>query len=312
MGAVHTLETVREFDLLEHVYRANASLGARVVIPPGDDMAMLRLDSGEVLAAVDQLVEGRHFVLSGTPLELIGRKAITRCLSDVAAMAARPVASLAAVTLPPSFGEERAAALFEAMRQTAETYAAPLVGGDTAIAGSRRDPLACSVTIIARPGGRPPVRRDEARPGDSVYVTGQLGGSIEPDGQGHHLTFEPRIELALALADQLGERLHAMIDLSDGLGRDAGQIARASGVAVELEAHAIPRRDGLDWMSAVADGEDYELCFAASGAVPGELRGVRITRVGRIPTGACEPGSVSVCDGEERHAAESFGWQHES
>ena len=303
---------MREFDLLEHVYRANDSLGSGVIIPPGDDMAMLGLDSGAVLAAVDQLVEGRHFTLSNAPLHLIGRKAITRCLSDVAAMAARPVASLVAVTLPPSFGEDRAEALFDAMRETAQNYAAPLVGGDIAIARSQSDPLTCSVTVLAQPGSRPPVRRGAARPSDSVFVTGQLGGAIEPDGQGHHLTFEPRIDLALALADALGERLHAMIDISDGLGRDAGHIAHASTVAIELDAQTIPCRTGTDWMRAISEGEDYELCFTAAGVVPGELLGISITRVGSVLTAKPQPGSVRVCDGQERHAAESLGWQHES
>src|SRR5258705_8326148 len=121
---------MREFDVLKHIYAANAGLDRRVVIPPGDDMGMIRLRAakGSLLAAVDQLVDGRHVRVATTPIELVGRKAITRSLSDIAAMGAQPLATLVAAALPPDFGEARANALFDAMRATADQYDCPLIG----------------------------------------------------------------------------------------------------------------------------------------------------------------------------------------
>ena len=124
---------MREFDLLRHVYQANATLSERVLIPPGDDLALVRVGALDVLAGVDQLVGGRHVNLDTTPLQLVGRKAIARSVSDIAAMAGAPIASLAAVVLPPDFTSDRARNLFDAMHDAAARLECPLVGGDVAI-----------------------------------------------------------------------------------------------------------------------------------------------------------------------------------
>jgi thiamine-monophosphate kinase len=303
---------MREFDLLEHVYRSNAVLGPRVHIPPGDDMGMVELRGVRLLAAVDQLVEGRH-VRSGTAVGLIGRKAVARSLSDIAAMAACPVATLAAVVLPPGFGEPCAAALFDAMQQTARAHHAPLIGGDIAIHADAHAPLVCSITVLAEPADHPPVLRSGARMGDGVYVTGELGATMTADGGGHHLAFQPRIELALALSRRLGSRLHAMIDISDGLGRDASHIAERSNVQILIEAQRLPCRTGADQRGAMSDGEDYELLFAAAGEVPGTLDGVPITRVGETRP-APEPGAprvLVIIDGRTV-SGDEMGWQHQA
>jgi thiamine-monophosphate kinase len=311
---------MRERDLLQHVYDTSSSGAPHVVIGPGDDMAMVRLDDASLLAAVDQLVDGRHVDLARTSLALAGRKAITRCLSDVAAMAARPVASLVAVTLPPDFGEERARALFDAMHATALAYDAPLVGGDIAMHDAAGHPLTCAVTVLATPGPVPPRRRGDARAGDGVYVTGRLGGAVEADGGGRHLTFEPRLAEAIALATAVGDRLHAMIDVSDGLGRDASHVASASGVAIEIDASLIPRAEGVDWRRAASEGEDYELLFTASGAVPETLPGgtsggaaVPVTRVGEVTARSGDDAPlVVVRDGRDAIRGDDLGWEHVS
>ena len=138
---------MHEQELLQHVYQANAGLPDSVLIGPGDDMALLDLpEGGRLLAAVDQLVGGTHFDPQAAPEALVGRKSITRCLSDVAAMAGRPVAALVAVTLPASYDARRARDLFDAMRTTAEHYQCPLVGGDIAVHKDQDGPLVCSVT----------------------------------------------------------------------------------------------------------------------------------------------------------------------
>jgi len=314
-----------EFELHQHIYRSNRDLpaGARVLIPPGDDMAMVRFSGTEILAAVDQVVEGRHYRQGVTPIELVGRKAMTRCLSDAAAMAVRPVCALAACVLPHGYPDERAKQLFDAMRKTADQYESPLVGGDIAFQAGAHDPLVCSVTILAEPWSEQlsPVTRGGAKVGDSIYVTGALGGSVGDDGLGKHLTFEPRIELGRLLREILGDRLHAMIDISDGLGRDAGHIAELSGVRIEIDAAKIPCNQGCDWRSAVGEGEDYELCFAASGDVPNELMGIPITHIGAVVGGwpgfAAErpddPASwrIVVRGGSQLFNASTLGWEHQ-
>ncbi len=306
---------MRELDLLHHIYAASATAPERVLIGPGDDMALVRLEGRDLLVAVDQVVDGRHFRLGVTPLALIGRKAVTRSLSDVAAMAGRPLAALVAVVLPARFGSENANALFDAMRAAANAYDCPLVGGDISIHGPPDHPLTCSVTVLAEPGRGGAIRRGGARAGDTLYVTGLLGGAHEDGGAaGRHLSFEPRLVEARALAGALGARLHAMIDISDGLGRDAAHIARASDVRIEIDAHAIPAREGLDWRRAAGDGEDYELLFAATGAVPGAVRdALPVTAVGRVL--APDPGAatrVVFIDGADRVDGDEIGWQHES
>ncbi len=166
-------------------------------------------------------------------------------------------------------------------------------------------PMVLTVTVGGEPEAqRGPVTRDGARVGDEVYVTGRIGGSF---ASGRHLTFEPRVEQGRALVKTLGAGLHAMIDVSGGLGRDAGRIARASGVRVEIDAEKVPRHADArgTWF---ADGEDYELVFVvASGtSVPSAIAGVELTRIGRVVAGeGCgliEPGGVR----EIGHS----GWEH--
>ncbi len=306
---------MREFELLGHVYEASQSLGESIIIPPGDDMAMLELDTPRLLAAVDQLVDGVHVQLATTPIEAVGRKAVTRCLSDVAAMAALPVATLVAVVLPVDFDEPTTKTLFDAMRETAEQYSCPLIGGDIAFHKKKTGPFTCSVTALATPRAGRVLQRSGAHVGDSVYVTGTLGGSVKPDGSGRHLAFEPRIDEALELLDRLGERVHSMIDLSDGLGRDAGHIAEQSDVCIEIWAEDIPVTPGCDWRSGLGDGEDYELCFTAVGNVPDMLGQVPVTRIGQVVEvarhGDDRPeGRVWVRVDGDWQRVDTFGWEH--
>lgn len=314
-NTAYTASPMREFDLLNHIYAANSSLDGRVLLPPGDDMGMVRLasKSGKLLAAVDQLVDGRHVRLAVTPIELIGRKAITRSLSDIAAMGATPLATLVAATLPPDFGRDRANALFDAMRITADHYHCPLIGGDLAFHADPSHPLVCSVTVLAEPVNDRIVVRSGARAGQGVYVTGHLGGSLQPDGLGRHLTFEPRIDAGIEILKTLGDRLGAMIDISDGLGRDASHIAELSKVRIVLNAERIPCNDGCDWKRAFSDGEDYELCFTALGEVPRDVVGVPITKLGEVlPRDPVDSRLVVVDDGGRMIDAGTLGWEHAS
>jgi thiamine-monophosphate kinase len=252
--------------------------------------------------------------LKTTPIALVGRKAITRCLSDAAAMACRPIATLVAATLPPTLGERRANALFDAMRRICEQYESPLIGGDIAFHASQRDPLVISTTVLAEPIGRQAITRGGARPGDGVYVTGRLGGSLQKNGLGRHLTFEPRIREAAAILKHCRERnLHAMIDISDGLGRDASHIAEMSNVQIVLDATVIPCNRTSDWRDALHDGEDYELLFTAAGTVPSRLADVKVTRIGEVCRRRPRDSRlVIVKHNGQTLTADDLGWEHRS
>lgn len=305
---------MRESDLLRRVYAANALLPSDVLVPPGDDMAAIRLGDRTLLAAVDQVIEGRHVMIDEDPA-LVGRKAVARNVSDVAAMAARPVATLASVVLPKRYGEGRALQLFEGLRSSADVFRAPLIGGDTAIHEDANAPLVVSVTILAAPawpGARILTRRG-SQPGDGLYVTGRLGGSLEHGGGGRHLTFTPRIEEAVALLELLGDRLHAMIDVSDGAGRDAARLAgeRLGAIQMRIDAARVPTHDRLPWQRGLADGEDYELLFTASGGVPDSIRGTGVTRIGSVVARE-DPAAPAVValDGPHTVDASDLGWEH--
>ncbi|GJM18550.1 MAG: thiamine-monophosphate kinase [Phycisphaeraceae bacterium] len=298
---------MRESELLEHIYARSAGLrasgGWSVAVGPGDDAAVLRSPGGDtLLMTVDQLVEGRHYE-PGTAIDLIARKAVARSVSDIAAMGGTPTWAMATAVLPDAC--PHANELFDAMSRWAMHWGCPLVGGDIASHGATDHPLTLTTTIAgSMPAGVEPVLRSGARAGDSIYVTGALGGSF---ASGRHLTFETRVLEAAALGDALGGRLHAMIDLSDGLGRDAGRVAKASAVRIELEADAVPRHPGVaGWREALGEGEDYELCFAAAGDVPGEVAGTAVTRVGRVIAGV---GCV-VLDQDDMIDAGGLGWEH--
>jgi thiamine-monophosphate kinase len=314
---------VRENALLQHVYAANADLPPFVTIPPGDDMAALRLDDPTLLIAVDQVADGVHFELANTPLELVGRKALTRNLSDIAAMAAQPVAAVVAVCLPRDFGQDRATALFDALRQTAAAFDCPLVGGDISVWDGK---LLLSVTVLARPWpDTEPVTRTGAQVGDAIYVTGTLGHSFPT---GHHLRFEPRLELARHLVTTSGSTSGgaptAMIDLSDGIAQDLPRLVEHA----EVHARILPVRHGetapgrAPWQHALGDGEDYELLFTAppEAEIPHAFgdeedgdEPVLITRIGTVTN---SDGIVVVTpDGERLSMAECFptsggGWEH--
>jgi thiamine-monophosphate kinase len=297
---------MRERDLLRHIYERSASLAGEgpILVGPGDDCAVIRDDAGTpILLTVDQLVGARHFHPDSTPLDLVARKAIARSVSDIAAMAGTPTCALATGMLPDAYPD--ADELFNHMASWARRFGCPLIGGDIAFGDG---PLVLTCTVVgACRTPRGPVLRSEARPGDTVCVTGALGGSLE---SGRHLTFEPRLREAIALAEALAERLGAMMDLSDGLGIDASRIAEASGVRIEIEAGRVPRHPGVpDWRRAVSDGEDYELLFTVrEGApiprLPGETS---VSVVGRVVEGA---GCVIIDDRGEAHDAAALGWDH--
>ena len=291
--------------LLAHIH-ASVPGAAHVLVGPGDDMAVIKVRGGHLLAAKDVLVEGRHFLASASMAQ-IGRKAVTRNISDVAAMAAQPVAILAACVLPRSITQARAQELVDAISHTAARFGAPLIGGDTCLHVGN-GPLTLCVTVLAEPvEGVKPILRGGARAGDQLFVTGALGGSLAKDGGGHHFTFEPRLAESHALARLLGANLHAMMDLSDGLARDGSRLAEASALQAVIIAEQLPctpacvqaHTHANAWRGAVGDGEDYELLFAVAAGVhvPATIgpHNTPITRIGLLQALPSSNDTALVC-----------------
>ena len=288
--------------------RASSAPGLQVGI--GDDAAVWQFGGKQILLTTDVLMEEVDFRLSEASARQIGRKAMAVNLSDIAAMAGRPLAALVGVALPKSRGFEFARELHEGLQSLADEFGVAIIGGDT---NTWDHPLVVSVTVIGEATERGPVRRSGAKPGDWLFVTGPLGGSIA----GKHLSFTPRVREALELHQAVD--LHAMIDLSDGLSADLYHILDESGVGATLIADAIPIADSARQMTdgrsplehALCDGEDFELLFAVSAAdgrklLEGESNIVAI-HIGEIE-------SASGCrlrdsDGSIKPLVRS-GWEH--
>jgi thiamine-monophosphate kinase len=224
----------------------------RVLVGVGDDCAVLR-GAGKgnyLLFKTDAVVERVHF-LAKTPPEMIGRKALARALSDLAAMGAIPLAALITLGVPARESSVRLRAIYRGLEKIARKYRVALVGGET----TRADRLFLSIALLGECRGYRPVLRSGARAGDAIFVTGRLGATQAR----HHLTFEPR----LAEGEWLARHgfASALMDLSDGLGADLPRLARASGLAFAIEEKSIPRARGATLHAAMNDGEDYELLF---------------------------------------------------
>lgn len=242
---------------------ALAGMSGRLPVGPGDDAAVL--PDGTVIA-VDAIVEGVDF-LAGTPLARVARKAIGRPLSDLCAMGARAEWIFVAALIPPGTD---AVGLAAALNRRARAWNLTVAGGDT-----KRAPegaLALAVTAVGRCHGGEPWTRAGGQPGDTLCLTGALGGA----GGGRHLDIAPRGDIVEALRRD-GVRVHAAIDISDGLGRNLPLLCAASGVGARVEAERLPvhadveaGRDRTD--AVLGDGEDYELLLAlppdADGALP--------------------------------------------
>lgn len=308
-----------ESDLLDHIRDRSAALhglaGAfgEIVVGPGDDCAVIREPGGGLLLiGVDQLVESRHFE-PGTEIDLVARKAVARAVSDIAAMGGRPCWGLATGLLPDGFGHGDA--LFDAMSRWANHWGCPLIGGDIAFGStSEKSPLSLTVTVAGRMApGVEPLLRSGARDGDELWLTGQVGGSFE---SGWHLRFDPRLEAGVAAASA---RVHAAIDLSDGLGRDAARVGVASGVRLEIEAARLPASHRCPgWQEAVSEGEDYELLIAAPTRHPGveeppfaaEPPLIGPIGIVRVCRGGEPPGATIIDPHGVGHDAGGLGWDH--
>lgn len=290
--------------------RSRTTADPRVLVGPGDDCAVLAAPTRPLLVTTDMLMDGTDFVLADVGPRRAGRKAMAANLSDIAAMAGVPTAAVVSVALPPA-SRDLAEQLYLGLRDVADAFNVPIVGGDTNSWDGR---LAISVTAFGEATERGAVLRSGAKPGDWVFVTGPLGGSI----RGHHLDFTPRVREALALHAVAG--LHAMCDISDGLAADLNHILEESGCGAVLFADAIPvspdavelsRTSGKSPLRhALGDGEDFELVFTVSPA-DGEklLREPPVPGLARI--GECVESGLWLEVAGKREPLQPTGWGHQ-
>ncbi len=287
---------MNEFELIARLTRSLPTNDS-VIVGVGDDCAVLECGDPQrqLLFKTDAVVEGVHFT-SETPPEKIGRKALARALSDIAAMAGTPNAALVTIALPKTFSPEFVEKIYDGMNALACQHGVAIVGGETTT-NPERILISISLTGFV-PRGKA-ILRSGAKVGDAIFVTGELGGSLS----GRHLDFEPRLVEACWLAENF--LIHAMMDVSDGLAGDLPHILRASGVGAELLKSAVPisraakenakRGDAAKpaFVAALTDGEDFELVFtvASKKAVPvldawkKKFPDVKLSCIGKIIAG---------------------------
>ena len=291
-----------ELGLIDHIRRRAAGTTFRnLTLGIGDDCALLRLRPGEEAAVTTDLsIEDRHFKLNLHPPESIGHRALARGLSDVAAMGARPVAAFLSLGIPASLSRPRSREkrawielFYDGLLRLAEEHKTPLAGGDLA-----QSPIAIAdVVLIGAVAKGRALLRSGAMPGDSIYVTGSLGGSAfglrrlgsasaRAQDVAAHLWPQPRIAQGLWLSRR--RVASAAIDISDGLSTDLHHLCEESGVAAEINAASVPFFRGANLEDALHGGEYYELLFTARPAAPilRRIAGVPVTPIGVITPSA--------------------------
>jgi thiamine-monophosphate kinase len=308
-----------ELGLIQQIRRLSTTRSPFVRLGIGDDCAVLRPPRGaDVLVTTDFTLEGRHFRRDWHTPESVGHRCLARGLSDLAAMGAQPLAAFLSLALPQemattSVGRRWTKGFFSGLQALAAQHHVPLAGGDTAESPASLV-LADIVLVGAAPRGRE-LRRSGARPGDLLYVTGNLGGAaVELDllRQGKRLPGHPQLFPAPRLAigrALLSRRLAtACIDLSDGLSTDLAHLCEESAVGANLDSAALPIHGSANLTLALHGGEDYELLFTARPGtkMPRSIVGVAITRIGSI---AAKPkrGSAILIDGQPLAQG---GWEH--
>ncbi len=298
-----------EFGFIEHIRSLFAALPANGFEGIGDDCAVLPLDGDEALVfTTDLLVENVHFLRSAASAREVGRKALAVNLSDIAAMGARPVATLLSLALPPDAAGTWAEEFMEGYRSLSEESGAALVGGDTTRSA---DGIAINVVAIGRARQKHLKRRSDARPGNVVFVAGALGasgsglrdilaGCCDTPLAAIHRNPQPQLAEGLWLGTR--PEVRAMMDLSDGLASDIRHILDRSGTGAAIEIDRIPVAAGSDLETAACAGEDYKLLLTAEAAGAdrlaadfGERFGTPLHPIGRITAGG---GLVWLRDGE--------------
>jgi thiamine-monophosphate kinase len=295
--------SLKEFELIERL-RAHLPQSRRTLLGPGDDCAILARSRAPQLVTIDSMVEGVHFNLKwGTP-ELLGARSLTVNLSDIAAMGGKPTTCVVNLAIRPGLNRTFFDRLYQGLARAATATGVDIVGGNI----TRADQLSITIALFGEVTGSP-MLRENARPGDAIYVTGTVGdaalglrllsGKSRVRGRtrkflvDRFLSPTARIDAGRALA-----RIRptpAAIDMSDGLWQDLGHILKRSGVGAEIDPGLLPLSPayralaGTDVSYALGGGDDYELLFCMrsrlSEAALSRRLGVNVCRIGKIVSG---------------------------
>jgi thiamine-monophosphate kinase len=300
-----------EFDLIERL-RKRLGPGRRAVLGPGDDCAILPRPRARQLLTIDSMVEDVHFRLAwGTP-QMLGARALTVNLSDIGAMGGKPTVCVVNLAVRDGLGTRFFDRMYQGLRAEAARAGVEVVGGNVTRAGA----LAITIALLGEVRGAA-LRRDAARPGDTIYVTGTLGdaaaglrilsGRLRAPAPARKFLVKRFLQPTARLKAGLGlvrlKPAPAAIDLSDGLWQDLGHVLERSGTGAEIESGALPLSAayraalGDDPALALGGGEDYELLFCLRHALPASALtrrlGVRVSRIGRITSS----GTAVLVDG---------------
>ena len=299
---------------------ARSSRNSAVVRGIGDDCAILQLPSGcDLLATTDLCIERVHFRKEWHPPESVGHRCLARGLSDIAAMGGEPLACFLSLGLPSSLPQRWADRFLRGLEALARRSKVQLAGGDISAA---RDITADIVVIGQVPVGGA-LLRSGARPGDRIFVSGELGGSattlqrlysgkrVRPSRSNPHFYPEPRIALGRHLRQQ--GLATAMIDLSDGISIDLGHICKESGVAATIDSSRIPVVRGATLEMALHGGEDYELLFTvpAKKSVPPRIAAIKVSEIGIVRKASHYAPAIQILGENGRlQPLAPRGWQH--
>jgi len=310
---------VGEKSLIERIQR-QVRLGASIITGIGDDCAVLRMPAGhQLLVTTDFTLENVHFRREWHPPEVVGWRCLIRGLSDIAAMGGEPRAAFLSMALDRGIPQKWVNRFLAGLLEAADEFRVPLAGGDTAQSAGG---IQADIVVVGSVPKGTAVLRSGARPGDQIYVTGELGGSAAAiarmrEGKVRAADYErhfhpvARVDVGRWLRQR--DLASAMIDVSDGLSTDLEHICEESGVGAEIEVAAIPRarvgrpaqQVGFDL--ALHGGEDYELLFTSAKRIPAKAAGVRVTRIGQITR---KSGMALVGEGGLRRRLEARGWEH--
>jgi thiamine-monophosphate kinase len=298
-----------EFELIARL-SAGIRLGPRTILGAGDDCAILSRPRGQTLFTIDSLVENVHFDLRWGTAQALGARALAVNLSDIAAMGGRPTACVVNLAVREGIAVRTLELIYAGLRNAARKAATDIVGGNI----TRARELSITIAMLGE-AGRAAMRRDTARPGDEIFVTGTLGDAalgwrilahkLKPRGSAKKDRAARKYLVKRFLSPQAqlypGQRLAALkpapaaIDVSDGLMQDLGHILERSGVGAEIDASRIPLSPayralmGGNLVHALTGGEDYELIFCARpGHSESELSRrlrVGVRRIGTIVRG---------------------------
>ncbi len=282
-----------------------------VLVGIGDDGAVLNcVAEQQQVVVTDLLLDRVHFDLRQTSAACVGRKAMAVNLSDLAAMACWPTAAFVSIAIPRTLAapDQFLTQLYNAMSELADQYQFTIAGGDT----NRWDgPFAINVCLTGVPIGKQAILRSGAQLGDKLFVTGPLGGSL---ASGRHLTFEPQLQTAKWLAENVA--VTAMMDISDGLSIDLHRMLEASGTGAVLYQDCIPIHDDVPVSLSVAerlhaalsDGEDFELLLAVTDDADLKSAPIEFHDIGTVSD---QVGQVFLEDScGNRSVLPESGWQH--